>query len=47
MDNGVAQLRSTSSRNCIKSEFGSITDNNRFFSITMEGCSPSLTIGQQ
>ena len=24
-----------------------ITDNNRFFSITMEGCSPSLTIGQQ
>ncbi|MDL0107386.1 RICIN domain-containing protein [Campylobacter vicugnae] len=47
MDNGAAQLRSTSSRNCIKSEFGSITDNNRFFSITMEGCSPSLTIGQQ
>ncbi|WP_086228832.1 hypothetical protein [Campylobacter sp. P0109] len=28
-----------------KSEFKSITDNNRFFSITMEGCSPSLTIG--
>lgn len=28
-----------------KSEFRSITDNNRFFSITMEGCSPSLTIG--
>ena len=47
MDTGGVQLRSSASKNCIRTDFADIAATGKFFSIIMEGCSPSLTIGQQ
>ena len=47
MDTGAVQLRSSASKNCIRTDFAGVAASGRFFSIIMEGCSPSLTIGQQ
>ena len=47
MDTGAVQLRSSASKNCIRTDFAGVAASGRFFSIVMEGCSPSLTIGQQ